>query len=77
MARTPETKPTELADKLARLEDQMRQMQGDLDAVAEALEARGVDEEVETLAAERIRNGAAERTRDGTAALAELGIDTR
>jgi hypothetical protein len=76
MAHTPETKPTELADKLARLEGQMRQMQGDLDAVAEALEARGADEEVETLAAERIRSGAAERTQDGAAALAELGIDT-
>jgi hypothetical protein len=29
MTHTPKTKPTELADKLARLEDQMRQMQGD------------------------------------------------
>jgi hypothetical protein len=32
------------------------------------------DDEVETLAAELIRNSAAQRTRDGETALAELGI---
>jgi hypothetical protein len=77
MTRTPETKPAELADKLARLEDQMSRMQSDLDAVAEVVAARGADDEVEILAAERIRSGAVERTQDGAAALAELGIDTR
>jgi hypothetical protein len=80
MPPAPETKPTELADKLARLEDQMRRMQDDLDtrldAIAEALEGRGADEETEALAAERIRSGAAERTQDGAEALAELGIHT-
>jgi len=57
MPRAPETKPTELADMLARLEDQMRRMHDDLDsrldAIAESLEARGADEEAEALAAER------------------------
>lgn len=81
MPPAPETKPTELADMLARLEDQMRRMHDDLDsrldAIAESLEARGADEEVEALAAERIRSGAAERTQDGAEALAELGIHTR
>ncbi len=81
MPPAPETKPTELADKLARLEDQMRRMQDDLDtrldAIAEALEGRGADEEAEALAAERIRSGAAERTQDGAEALAELGVHTR
>lgn len=81
MPPAPETKPTELADMLARLEDQMRRMHDDLDtrldAIAESLEARGADEEVEALAAERIRSGAAERTQDGAGALAELGIHTR
>jgi hypothetical protein len=76
----PETKPTELADMLTRLEDQMRQMHDDLesrlDAIAESLETRGADDEAEALAAERIRSGAAERTQDGAEALAELGIRT-
>jgi hypothetical protein len=81
MSPAPETKPTELADMLARLEAQMRRMHDDLDsrldAIAESLEARGADEEAEALAAERIRSGAAERTQDGAEALAELGIHTR
>jgi hypothetical protein len=62
----PETKPTELADMLARVEDQMRRMHDDLDsrldAITESLEARGADEEAEALAAERIRSGAADRS---------------
>jgi hypothetical protein len=81
MLPTPETKPTELADMLARLEDRMRRMQDDLDsrldAIAESLDACGADGEDETLAAERIRSGAATRTQDGAEALAELGIHTR
>ena len=81
MPPAPETKPTELAEMLARLEDQMRRMHDDLDgrleAIAESLDAREADEEAETLAAERIRSGAAERTQDGAEVLAELGIHTR
>jgi hypothetical protein len=77
----PEMKPTELADMVARLEDQMRRMHDDfdsrLDAIAESLEARGADEEAEALGAERIRSGAAERTQDSVEALAELGIHAR
>jgi hypothetical protein len=77
----PETKPIELADMLARLEDQMCRMHDDLDsrldAIAECLEAGGTDREADTLAAERIRSGAAERTQDGAEALAELGIHMR
>lgn len=78
MGLAPETKSTELVQMLARLEAQMRKMQDDLDArldaIAEALETRGADEEVEALAAERIRSGAGQRTEDGAEALAELGI---
>lgn len=74
----PETKRTELADMLARLEGQMRLMHDDLDsrldAIAESLEAHGADEEAEVLAAERVRSGTAERAQDGAEALAELGI---
>ncbi|MHB1468475.1 MAG: hypothetical protein ACYCU0_04790 [Solirubrobacteraceae bacterium] len=75
-----ETKPTELADMLGRVEAQMRRIQADLDgrldAIAESLEAREADEEAEVLAAERLRSGAAERRQDGAEALAELGIHT-
>jgi hypothetical protein len=72
MASAPETQPSELMDRLGRLEDQMRRMQDDLDAIGESR----ADEEAETLAGERIRSGAAERTRDGAEVLAELGIQT-
>ncbi len=80
MVPVSQTKPGDLAERLARLEDQMRTMQHDLDArldaLAEGLQASRADEEAETLAAERIRSGAAERTRDGADVLAELGIRT-
>jgi len=70
----------ELAERLGRLEDQMRRMQDDLDArlssVAEEFAASRADDEAETLAAERIRSGAAERLQDGAEVLAELGIHT-
>jgi hypothetical protein len=63
---------------LKRLEDQMHKMRDDMDSkfdsMAEAFEARRADDEVEALAAERIRRGAAERTQDGAEALRELGI---
>lgn len=58
---------------LSDLEAQMHEMQG---AIA-ALEGRRADDEVEALAAERVRNGAAKRTEDGAQALADLGIDVR
>ncbi|MBK5220270.1 MAG: hypothetical protein JJE35_10875 [Thermoleophilia bacterium] len=65
-------------DMLRRLEDQMHRMRDDMDSrfdsMAETLEARRADDEVEALAAERIRSGAAERTQDGADALRELGI---
>lgn len=60
-------------EKLSDLEAQMREMQG---AIAE-LQGRRADDEVEALAAERIRSGAIESAEDGTRALAELGIDIR
>lgn len=72
MASAPETQSSEFIDRLGRLEDQMRRVQDDLDAIAESR----TDEEAETLAGERIRSGAAERTRNGAEVLAELGIQT-
>jgi hypothetical protein len=63
---------------LRRLEDQMHKMRDDMDSrfdsMAEAFEARRADDEVEALAAERIRSGAAERTQDGAEVLRDLGI---
>lgn len=80
MVPVSQSKPGDLAERLARLEDQMRAMQNDLntklDALAESFHASRADEEAETLAAERIRSGAAERTRDGADVLVELGIRT-
>lgn len=75
----PKTPSQRALDMLSRLEEQMRRMREDLDsrldALAEAVEARGADREAEALAAERVRTGAAERTEDGAEALGELGID--
>jgi hypothetical protein len=48
-----------------------------LDSMIEAFESRRADDEVEALAAERIRSGAAERTQDGAEALREIGIRVR
>lgn len=48
-----------------------------LDSMGETFESRCADDEVEALAAERVRSGAAERRQDGAEALAELGIRTR
>lgn len=69
----PRTKSRQLFEKLIDLEEQMRQMQGEI----AILHDRQADDEVEALAAERIRSGAAERTEDGASALGELGIDVR
>jgi len=43
----------------------------------EVFESRRADDEVEAVAAERIRSGAAERTQDGAEALREIGIRVR
>jgi hypothetical protein len=77
----PKTKSGRVLDMLARLEEQMRNLRADMDSrfdlMTEAFEARRADDEVEALAAERIRSGAAERTEDGAEALRELGIRPR
>jgi hypothetical protein len=69
----PRTKSRQLFEKLSDLEEQMREMQGDI----AVLHDRQADDEVEALTAERMRSGAAGRTEDGAEALAELGIDVR
>lgn len=69
----PRTKSRQLYEKLSDLEAQMREMKGEI----ADLQDRQADDEVEALAAERIRSGAAERTEDSTQALADLGIDVR
>jgi hypothetical protein len=69
----PRTKSRQLFEKLGDLEAQMREMRGEI----AALHDRQADDEVEALAAERVRSGAAERTEDGAQALADLGIDVR
>ena len=62
-----------LADKVRDLESQMLDVQSEI----AALHDRQADDEVEAVAAERVRSGAAERTEDGEKALADLGIDVR
>lgn len=69
----PRTRSRQLFEKLSDLEAQMREMRGEI----AVLHDRQADEEVEALAAERIRSGAAEHTEDGAHALADLGIDVR
>jgi hypothetical protein len=48
-----------------------------LDSLVEAFEGRRADDEVATLAAERIRDEASERTEDGAQALRDLGVDVQ
>jgi hypothetical protein len=69
----PRTKSRQLFEKLSDLEAQMRVMRGEI----AALHDRQADDEVEALAAERVRSGADQRTEDGAEGLAELGIDVR
>jgi hypothetical protein len=69
----PRTKSRQLFEKVSDLEAQMREMRGEI----AALHDRQADDEVEALAAERVRSGAAERTQDGAEALAELDIHVR
>jgi len=73
MALLPKTKSRQLFEMLGDLEAQMRKMKGEI----AILQDRQTDDEVEALAAERVRSGAAERTQDGVEALAELGIRVR
>ena len=77
----PRSKSSRVLDKLSRLEDQMLRMRDDfdarLDSMMEVFESRRADDEVEAVAAERIRSGAAERTQDGAEALREIGIRVR
>lgn len=58
---------------MSDLEAQMREMRGEI----AILHDRHADDEVEALAAERIRSGAGERPEDGARALTDLGIDVR
>jgi hypothetical protein len=69
----PRTRSRQLFEKLSDLENQMREMRGEI----AVLHDRQADDEVETLAAERVRSGAVDRAEDGVEALAELGIDVR
>lgn len=73
MALLPRTKSRQLFEKLSDLEAQMREMRGKITA----MEERQADDEVEALAAERVRSGATDRTQDGSEALSELGIHIR
>jgi hypothetical protein len=58
---------------LSDLESQMREVRGEIATIQD----RRADDEVEALAAERVRSGAAQRTEDGATALADLGIQVR
>lgn len=69
----PRTRSRQLYEKLSDLEAQMREMKGEI----ADLQDRQADDEVEALAAERVRSGAADHTEDGAQALADLGIDVR
>lgn len=69
----PRTRSRQLFEKLSDLESQMREMRGEIAVLHE----RHVDDEVEALAAERVRSGVDKRTEDGAQALADLGIDIR
>lgn len=69
----PRTKSRQLFEMLSDLEVQMREMRGEI----ATLQDRQADDEVDALAAERVRSGAAERAEDGAEVLAELGIHVR
>jgi hypothetical protein len=70
-----------LMEMVHQLQESLRNLQADmddrLDTMTQAVESRSADDEVDALAAERIRSGAAERTQDGTEALTQLGIQAR
>lgn len=69
----PRTKSRQLFEMLSDLETQMREVRGEIATIQD----RRADDEVEALAAERVRSGAAKRTEDGAEALADLGIQVR
>lgn len=69
----PRTKSRQLFEMLSDLETQMREVRGEI----ATMQDRRADDEVEALAAERVRSGAALHTEDGAAALADLGIQVR
>lgn len=69
----PRTKSRQLFEMLSDLETQMREVRGEIATIQD----RRADDEVEALAAERVRSGAAQRTEDGAEALADLGIQVR
>lgn len=69
----PRTKSRQLFEMLSDLETQMREVRGEI----ATMQDRRADDEVEALAAERVRSGAAQRTEDGAEALADLGIQVR
>lgn len=69
----PRTKSRQLFEMLSDLETQMREVRGEIATIQD----RRADDEVEALAAERVRSGAAQRTEEGAEALADLGIQVR
>lgn len=73
MALLPRTKSRQLFEMLSDLETQMREVRGEI----ATMQDRRADDEVEALAAERVRSGAAQRTEDGAEALADLDIQVR
>ena len=73
----PKTKSKQLLEMLSALEEQVHAMRGEIAAMHVAMELQQADDEVEALAAERVRSGAAVRTQSGVEALAELGIQAR
>lgn len=73
MSLLPRTKSRQLFEMLSDLETQMREVRGEIATIQD----RRADDEVEALAAERVRSGAAQHTEDGAEALADLGIQVR
>lgn len=69
----PRTKSRQLFEMLSDLETQMREVRSEIATIQD----RRADDEVEALAAERVRSGAAQRTEDGAEALVDLGIQVR
>lgn len=69
----PRTKSRQLFEMLSDLETQMREVRSEI----ATFQDRRADDEVEALAAERVRSGAAQRIEDGATALADLGIQVR
>lgn len=58
---------------MSDLAEQMRDIRGEISALHDCQ----ADDEVEAVAAERIRSGTAERSEEGAHALADLGINVK